>query len=139
MRFRKFLTFMIIAAAGDVLFLFILMAGGFGDKTFRQLWPALALITGAALFVAGSIKPRKNVTLSYYFPSLIFIVLGIISGLFSLGVIKASVRHIALVAAPFCIVLAGVFLTLLYYKRRDILHMLPKEVQDDITQDLSDV
>lgn len=94
----------------------------------------MAIITGVSLFIAGHQKQHKKIVLSYDFPSLVFVVLGIICLLFSMGVIKISIRHIALLVAPVIIVMAAIFLVLLYYKRHEILEILPPEIKDDIME-----
>lgn len=133
MKITRFRFFVLLALAINIAFL-VIMTTVKTPYSLKQLWPVMAVITGVALFITGRQKPHKKIVLAYDFPSVVFVVLGIVCLLFSTGVIKISIRHIALMAAPVVLVVAGVFLVLLYYKRREILEILPPDIKDDIME-----
>lgn len=100
--------------------------------SLRTLWPILMINTALSLFVAARVRGLHKMILSYDFPALVLLVLGIFYLLFSLSIIKIPLAKIAIMSAPLLLVLAGVFLILLFYKRKDIIDALPPNLKQDI-------
>lgn len=94
--------------------------------TLNELWPGIMIITGLSLFIAGKTRGFR-LSLSYDFPSIMLVCLGVNYLLFSLDIIKQPLTHIVLVSAPVILILSGVFLLILFYKRKEIIKVFPKD------------
>ncbi|MDE6244555.1 MAG: hypothetical protein K2M50_02740 [Treponemataceae bacterium] len=106
----------------------------------EQLWPFLMIITGVCLFVTGRTK-KQHIVLYYDLPAVFLVILGIIFLLFSFDIITASFSVISLVACPVILIVAGIFLVILFLKRKALLEILPDEISDGLSEnsDFADI
>ena len=108
--------------------------------TPEQLWPFLMIITGLCLFATGRTK-RRHIVLYYDLPAVFLVILGIIFLLFSFDIITASFSLISLLAGPVILIAAGIFLVILFLKRKALLEILPDEILDGLSgnNDFADI
>lgn len=103
----------------------------------KDLWPVFVIITAASLFIAGRTKCKKFI-FSYDLTALILLLLGSEFLLFSLGIIKFSFSQIAVISAPIILILSGIFLVVLFFKRKSILEILPEDVSKELSENNSE-
>ena len=115
----------------NVLFCLLVSRGAF-NMTMKEYWPVLVIVTGISLFVAGRTKGR-HLILPYDLPGAIFLFMGVIFLLFSLGIIRMSLAQMAVMSVPVILILTGVILVVLFCKRKALLDFLP----DDLSEELS--
>lgn len=113
------------------LFCLLVSRGAF-NMTMKEYWPVLVIVTGVSLFVAGRTKGR-HLILPYDLPGAIFLFMGVIFLLFSLGIIQMSLAQMAVMSVPVILILTGVILVVLFCKRKALLDFLP----DDLSEELS--
>lgn len=99
----------------------------------KKLWPILIILTGLSLIVASKTK-QKKFSMSYDFSGIVLICMGAFYLMFSLGVIKLPFSQIAIISAPFILILLGVFLIILFCKRKALLKILPDEVSSEFLE-----
>lgn len=100
----------------------------------NQVWPVFMLIASVTLFIAGRFS-GKRFAVSYDFPAMMLFVLGIIFLLFSMGIIKKSFNEIAFIILPLFLIVAGIFLVILFMQRKYILEMLPEDLSRELDDD----
>ena len=81
--------------------------------TMVELWPAIVICAGAALFPAGLYK-LKRVRTIYLFPSILLILFGIIFLMFSIDVIKVSFYSFIARFWPVVIIFFGLALIVIF-------------------------
>lgn len=115
------------------IFSLVLVFSLFSAK-IAQLWPLYMLLTSVSLFVAGR-TTGKRFTLNYDLPALTLFILGLFFLLFSFDVIKISFGQLALFIWPLLLILAGVFLIVLFLRRKSLLEILPKDVSNELNNE----
>lgn len=101
---------------------------------FAQIWPVYILMTSFSLFIAGR-RTGKKFAINYDFSSLLLFVIAIIFLLFSFDIIKLPFAQLALMVCPVILILAGVFLVLLFFQRKSLLEILPEALSEELNND----
>ncbi|MEE1210950.1 MAG: hypothetical protein UHO11_00515 [Treponema sp.] len=102
--------------------------------SLKQMWPVFIMITGVCLFISARFR-HASFSLSYDFSALMLILIGLLFLLFSLGVVTAPFRTIALFSGPLLLILGGIFLVILFLRRKALLEILPHEISDALNKD----
>ncbi|MBQ1628206.1 MAG: hypothetical protein II098_03480 [Treponema sp.] len=114
-----------------------LLVYGVLPLSIKELWPLFIIITSAALFVSGRYN-GGSFAISYDFPAVALFILGGLYLLFSLGIIKVPFKTLALMSCPIVLIAAGLFLIILFLRRKALLEILPEEISDAFNKDEED-
>ncbi len=103
------LVFYGIFSAQAGAFLLLLNAELMGNLYFRNLWPFFMLFAGVALLIYG-LQRKGSHRIRYLIPAVAIILLSAVFLLFSLGLVRTSLKAILVQFWPIILVLCGVFL-----------------------------
>lgn len=111
-------------------FTFVLAFLGLMAK-FAQLWPFYIVFVAVSLFVAGR-TIGKRFSFTYDLMGLVIFCIGCFFLLFSFNVIKIPFNRLAVYAFPVLLILAGVFLIVLFRRRKALLEILPEDISKEL-------
>lgn len=113
--------------------LFFAIDTGFIPLTLEALWPVVVIIGGLSLFISG-VCIHKSVKASLVIPSLALFFLGGFCLLFSLDIITEPFLQLASRWWPLVLIVAGLFLVILFFIRNT-----NKIELDDVEDDFNDL
>ena len=116
--------------------LFLILESQISPWVFEDLWPVIVIIGGISLFASGLYR-AKRMQLSFFVPSVVLLVLGILFLLFSMNVITVSFFAAVSRWWPLMFVFAGIMLVVLFLVwTKNGSHVVVAEEDDD--DDFSD-
>lgn len=120
------LIFMALAFTRNSVFVFLgidlilcgimtlLMDSGIIPLKMKELWPTIVIASGLSFLPAGLYK-LKRIRITYLFPAIALVVLGILFLLFSLHIIPFSLTKFIAVWWPLVIITGGIVLVVLFF------------------------
>lgn len=116
--------------------LFFAIDTGFIPLSLESLWPVVVIIGGLSLFISG-LYVHRGIRVSIVIPSVSLLFLGGCCLLFSLNIITQPFLQLASRWWPLVLIMAGLFLVVLFFIRNSNKIQL-EDVEDDFN-DLDDI
>ena len=111
-------------------FAFVILFFGLLPK-LSELWPVFIIFVALSLFITGR-TIGKRFSITYDLMGMIIFFIGCFFLLFSYDVIKISFSQMAVYTLPVLLILAGVFLIVLFRRRKAFLEILPEDISKEL-------
>ncbi|MBO7484908.1 MAG: hypothetical protein J6Y75_09840 [Spirochaetaceae bacterium] len=118
-------------------FLLFLIDSNILSFSLYQIWPFVVILSGLCLIPAGFYRYRR-ITTVFFVPSMVLIGMGFFFLLFSLDIIKISLREAAATWWPILFVLFGIGLIILFFYSQNTNNKTARQSNDfDEYEDIS--